>query len=916
MNCRQVEPLLSALLEGSVAEREARLVARHLEGCAACRRRRDEFAALGSRLRGLADLAPPAHLARRAIERWSTETGASTGAPRCWRFPGSVRLASLGAAMSAAAALAALGLVLVRHAHQAPIRSPGPEMAQQQPGGPGSTVLDPGSVLSPKHATGDPNRAPRRSVNGPTLPPPAPVPFRAAFRGSATGGPDGVVGPEPENRPRRGPALPLQAGAGERIGDLDWLNGPDPVKNQQPWAPVSKDEWDRIEEQVRQHVHVRDDFVQIPFPRIAGNSGRAIVAAVEQYKQEAAIIDARLFQEVTLSFKGAALSDVCEHMRSNTGIQLSAGPSVADEKVTIFCEKLPLREVMRQLSRPFGYTWLRSGTQGQYRYELIQDLRSQLAEQELRDRDRNAAMLALEREMDRYRRYRSLSPDEAAARAKTAPPGEKELLEKLAGEGWGPIHLYFRLAPQEQAALRDGQELKFDQEPKPNELPLPADMVRPVLESGHRWRLTRRDGTLRRAAPGDVDGMPPTAVSEARALVTLSLHQSELGRFALEGASGFRIGDGEMVSLTGNGPYGVGISPSVREPDNAAVNAALARDPALRGRVNVGEAELSAADSRAAVTVSRPLSATGSPSTPKKVTSADVLEAVHRASGMPVVSDFYTRLYPSTVAQVKGERLFDGLNHLADAMRLRWHKDGAWLQFRSASFYDDRLKEVPNRLLTRWAASRRQSTGAAGTPGLPLDDLIEIAQLSDQQLDADSMAEGAKELWGLEEWELARRADQRRHLRFLAQCTPAQRQMAVSPEGLPFTRMSLAQQQQFTILAFAYDPTEPRLEDLAVASLRVRYSPPGGYECRGATEPQASRQLPAEALSMVWAPTREAALQAARRLDPQVAPEQIVPSERALTFLYTRGDSQSGLHGVAVRATMGGLSISGRGVGG
>lgn len=28
-------------------------------------------------------------------------------------------------------------------------------------------------------------------------------------------------------------------------------------------------------------------------------------------------------------------------------------------------------------------------------------------------------------------------------------------------------------------------------------------------------------------------------------------------------------------------------------------------------------------------------------------------------------------------------------------------KEGDWLQFRSASYYDERRKEVPNRLLTR-----------------------------------------------------------------------------------------------------------------------------------------------------------------------------------------------------------------------
>ena len=101
---------------------------------------------------------------------------------------------------------------------------------------------------------------------------------------------------------------------------------------------------------------------------------------------EKEIVDSRLTQKVTCAFKGTALSDLCEHLRAETGIHLAAGPSVADEKVTLFCEKSPLRDVMRQLSRPFGYTWLRSGTPGQYRYELVQDLRSQLLEEELRKR--------------------------------------------------------------------------------------------------------------------------------------------------------------------------------------------------------------------------------------------------------------------------------------------------------------------------------------------------------------------------------------------------------------------------------------------------------------------------------------------------------------------------------------------------
>src|SRR5439155_22196997 len=126
---------------------------------------------------------------------------------------------------------------------------------------------------------------------------------------------------------------------------------------------------------------------------------------------EKEVVDSRLTQKVTCAFKGTALSDLCEQLRAESGIHLVAGPSVADEKVTLFCEKLPLRDVMRQFSRGFGYTWLRSGPGtreaggGEYRYELAQDLRSQLLEEVLRNRDRNASLVALEREIDRYRPY-------------------------------------------------------------------------------------------------------------------------------------------------------------------------------------------------------------------------------------------------------------------------------------------------------------------------------------------------------------------------------------------------------------------------------------------------------------------------------------------------------------------------------
>jgi hypothetical protein len=899
MTCRRVEQLLFDHLEGILLERDSTAVAAHLTRCPACRRRRELFLGLRGELRGLSALQPPPNLARRALNRWALEQAVlphgKDGGARRYGAGGFRRCRMAGLSLAAVLiALAAVGLTWDRWEQRRAHHIPG-QLAHREAPVPREVPLT--------------HHTPAAGIRHDTI---AQVSAGFSSRLSVSSLAK-LADSESRVRPISGPSFPSIGRGGrwvrarQAVDDLRYLNGPDPVKNVRPWAPVSRDEWDEIEAKVRRNVKVQDDFVQIPFPRVAGMAEGAIVAAVEQYKHEAAIVDPRLFHEVTLAQKATALSDLCDHLRSDTGIRISAGSSVADEKVTIFCERLPLREAMRQLSRPFGYTWLRSGKQGEFEYELIQDLRSQLEEEALRNHDRDEALLALERGIDRYRPYLNLSPDEALAHAKTAPPGEQELLQKLAGEGWGPIHLYFRLSAQEQTALRTGQKLKFSQQPEAGEMPLPPDLARAVLESERRCRLARREGTLRRAGSSDVDGMSLTAVPEARAIVSLELHQSELGRFNLEGGSGFRISGGKMTSLYGYGPYAVGISPTVREPNNASANASLEHDPSLRMKVTVGEG-LSALSFRTPREAGRSLPAAGGAYAPKegepaarKVTSADILEALHRATGMPIVSDFYTRLYPAEATSAKGERLFDVLNRLADALRLRWHKEGSWLQFRSASYYDDRLKEVPNRLLVRWAASRRERSA------LSLDDLIEIAQLSDQQLDAASMAEGAREIWGLEEWDLARGSIPRRHLRFLGQCTPAQRQLAASPGGLAFTRMSLAQQQQFISLAFAYSPRPPdvRLEDLTAANLHVRYALPGGFEWRAAAGPE----RPADELSVVWAPTREAALQAARRLDPQVQPEQIVPSERALTFLYTHGDSESGRQAVAVRATLGDVTI-------
>jgi hypothetical protein len=897
MNCRRVEPLLSKHLEGLLPARESQAVASHLEDCWACLRLRNELQELTAELRKLPrlPLSPdtPGHVA----ERWIAEREAKS--PQWQRGflalspPTPSRWPPLGAA---ALVLLVLSVGLAWWGHERG-KKPSRFQVVQQPLH--ERIVPAPSALPPRV-----NQTERRIARGPSAPPGASYPSQPS-----------LVPPHPRSDVEReqGPRTPTLDPRPARPvgGDLTHLDGR-PAQNPEGRFLMPPDAWEAVERRVRLAVPVRDDFVQVPFPQLASTADGQIAEAVGNYKREAAIVDPRLAREVTLQQKATALSDLCEKLSAETGIQLAAGSSVADEKVTLFCEKLPLRDVMRQLSRPFGYAWSRSSKQGEYRYELMQDLRSQLLEEELRNRDRSEALLALQKEVDRFRPFLQLSPDEALARAKTAAPRDKQLLEHLAYTGWGPIQIYFRLTPQQMTALRAGGGLAFSADPYPDQERLPPDVAAGVLQGLREYRAIKTENGVRISTDvEDPKALPLTAVPEIHAQIRLYLRQSELGQFTLSGQAGY-LGPNrspDLVTYHGDWDLAAGRSPAALQPNNAATNAKLASDPALRPRVSVQP------EGRYPATVARldpagqATANGGAQATERKVTSADVLEALHRATGMPIIADFYTRLYKVETVSLRNQSLFDALNHLADAMRLHWHKESGpaaeptrrvpseggwgtrpWLQFRSASYYHDRLKEVPNRLLRRWQAARREQ----GI--LTLDDLVEIAGLPDAPLDAREMAEGAKEIWGMAEWDLASSGNLRPQLHYLASFTPTQRQEALSPAGLAFTKMTLAQQQQFIANAI-YGRAAPlqSLDELAGAVLRVDYTQPGWFEWpapedfrRWAMTIEPGPEGRREPHAPIRERTREAARQALREVQSRMreiflkfAPKQQVPIEEA-----------------------------------
>jgi len=116
---------------------------------------------------------------------------------------------------------------------------------------------------------------------------------------------------------------------------------------------------------------MRDDFVAPPTIQLASNSSpeesrRLVREAMVRYRQEAKIVDARLVRNVSLGVKHASMVEVCDELARQTGVHIGAGRNVRDENVTIFVKPRPAREVMREISRVFGFVWEREGEDGNY----------------------------------------------------------------------------------------------------------------------------------------------------------------------------------------------------------------------------------------------------------------------------------------------------------------------------------------------------------------------------------------------------------------------------------------------------------------------------------------------------------------------------------------------------------------------
>lgn len=770
MRCHQVEKILLDGLEARLTASETSTLTYHLETCASCRRVRLQTESVRSAAHGLRTPDNARGIAERAL------AAAGTLAPvrrpfvsgRGFRFVLS----------GAVGVLVLAGWLIVNHRLQAPIHRQ-PDIARTSPQQAAPRSGDAKSP-TPMHA---PLHKEQLVIDHPHSP------------GQRTVVKDLV----PYHAPRVGGS----SGLAPRVqDDLTYLNASD-TSTVRKWIQPQKRAANALSPRL-QRLMSGDDFVYVPMPQIAASNGNVMNEALERYRQERAVVDERLgLKKVSLEIKGASFQDIVRRLTESTGIQIRADHTVAEDKATLFCKDKPLRDLMRQINQVFGYQWRRIGKPDAYEYELYQDLKSQLAEEAMRTRNRDEALLDLDKKMQAMRKFLALSPDEAHKKAwdpdrAGTPQEDLNAYNTLAGSGWAGAHLYFNLTNEQQAALRDGDTLQFSSSPGPGQQQLSQDMANSVVSSlrGNRVFKTVDGRHVAGMAAGNV-GQALSEFPDAQKLADLHLDYNVLGQVSLWGGAGVGIDeDAHTISST---PIAVGISASVQNPNNAEANAALASDTMLKGRVNLTPRP-SVWGEDSFVSVKEPWMPN------QRVTTADVLEAIHHATGMDIVSDYFTRLYLPAGVTIQNTPLFDALNGVCDKMRVRWTRKEGWLRFRSASFFVDRLTEVSNTHLARWAAARKKQGWL--TPEI----MMEIAQLPNAKLDAYTMGDGARECFGLREWYLASSVYMRPHWRFLAALPSGLRNDALQEKGLPLTRLTVAQQSRWFALGLAadMDGTRPR----------------------------------------------------------------------------------------------------------
>lgn len=533
---------------------------------------------------------------------------------------------------------------------------------------------------------------------------------------------------------------------------------------------------------------------------------------------------AALRQPVSFTETKIPLGELVQKVGRETGVSLTAAADVADEPVAVVVKAMPARELLEQLAGLLEYRWTRQGREGAWRYEIDQDLAARQREAALRQaqmeavekrlRERLASHLQLatmpeeqfQRVLEEARKYQEeqqrLSPEQRQARLQSPEERAREQRSQDALQLWTPANraltrLVGRMTPAQWAALREEGWIDFCTDPQPGEQRLPLE-----AENAFRARQTE---PLPPQGPAGVDARIQEAQRQA----------DQKAREDWASASGFRVtvrfdadrfasGGGLWLTasafpLCSSQP----IPPSPMEsdgwrrlflyagPEDLVQQQAQAAELTPERQAKLAQHPVLGIKKSFQPAIKPRRKPFGPGTIPLRL--QELLPELARTYGVQFLSDAYWTSSPRVLDLASsGEpaALFWLLDRLAGPTH-RWDHEANIIRLRSRTWFFDRPREVPLRLVRHW-----KEVGERQGP-LPLEEYVQMATaLTDAQLETlDEVAEQAELPFGSLD---AGGAQFGRHaLRLYGSLSPAQQQVLWRGGAIPVTEMKPAQRALF-----------------------------------------------------------------------------------------------------------------------
>lgn len=504
--------------------------------------------------------------------------------------------------------------------------------------------------------------------------------------------------------------------------------------------------------------------------------------------------DPKLAQKVTYKAVKKTVSAIIDDLTKSTKVTIRAGRNssdwqVRDRKMSINAKDVPLNELMNSIARVMKFKWEIGGKPGAYSYRLFMDRKTLLdAEAQRVRQEQKIEQEKARRRQDGLMQYAKLGNLTPAEKAKLRT--ENPFMYFIANSGMGnSMGSFFAESPGALEAISSGQQFQVK-----------GSALSPAAQTGLLTTMQQMMDMESRFSGGKSNRSLPADLASNMNTVEIRInHNMEM----MQGFPQANMFLGEMEFRYKGGHMEL----PMMDPDSAMtklIGKALLQceetgrsmDEVMKDIVPEFLAAIRA-ETTATVGGEALIEHADDPALSKKIKLKDagrsLLEvemALAEASGYAVVSDYFGGWNMPMGETPAGEmELKEVLQKISDTFTYNWDKRGSVLEFRDRNWFKKRAAQIPEAWLEEW----RQALETAGT--LDIDDLAEIASLSQEQMSANFMGDGVLDhvIGTVYSW--------RELLRLYGSLNSDQRSLLYTQAGLPLRILSQDQWTQAQKLA-------------------------------------------------------------------------------------------------------------------